>query len=84
MKRLVILAAALAASAGFAQPPASPPAAGATDSHDPNEKVCQRVQALGSRLTAGRVCMTRSQWEERRRADREDAERAQTRRIVPR
>jgi hypothetical protein len=84
MKSSIILAAGLAASAGFAQPPASPPDAAATDSHNPNEMVCRRVQALGSRLTAGRMCMTRQQWEERRQADREDAERAQTRRIVPR
>ena len=61
MKRLLILAAALAASAGLAQPPASPPAT--PDSHDPNEMVCQRVQMLGSRLNTGRMCMTRQQWE---------------------
>jgi predicted secreted protein len=84
MKRFVVLAAGLAASAGFAQPPASAPAATQADSYDPNEMICRRVQALGSRLNAGRVCMTRQQWEQRRQADREDAERAQTRRIVPR
>ena len=80
MKRFVILAAGLAATAGFAQPPASAPPAATPDSHDPNEMICQRIQALGSRLTAGRMCMTRAQWEQRRQADRTDAERAQTRR----
>jgi hypothetical protein len=79
MKRFVILAAGLAASAGLAQPPAATPPAPA-DSHDPNEMICQRIQALGSRLNAGRMCMTRAQWEQRRQADRMDAERAQTRR----
>ena len=82
MKRLLILAAALAAASGLAQPPASPPAT--PNNHDPNEMICQRVQMLGSRLNAGRMCMTRQQWDDRRRADREGAERAQTNRIVPR
>ncbi|HMG46584.1 MAG TPA: hypothetical protein VK614_03890 [Allosphingosinicella sp.] len=82
MKRFVFLAAGLAASAGFAQPAASPPAT--PDDHDPNEMVCQRVQMLGSRLNAARMCMTRQQWDQRRQADRRDAERAQTNRIVPR
>jgi hypothetical protein len=84
MKSPIILAAGLVASAGLAQPPATPPDAAAPDSHDPNEMICQRVQALGSRLTAGRVCMTRLQWEQRRQADRMDAERAQTRRVIAR
>ena len=82
MKRFIILAAALAAPAGLAQPPANPPAT--PDSHDPNEMICQRVQMLGSRLNTGRMCMTRAQWDQRRREDREGAERAQTNRIVPR
>ena len=84
MKRFVLLAAGLAASAGIAQPPAGPPNANAPDGHDPNEVICQRVRMLGSRLNSGRMCMTRQQWDERRRADRMDAERMQTNRVVPR
>ncbi|HEV2817974.1 MAG TPA: hypothetical protein VGW40_12225 [Allosphingosinicella sp.] len=84
MKRFVILAAGLVASAGFTQPPASPSSTDAPDSHDPNELICQRMLMPGSRLNAGRVCMTRQQWEQRRQADRMDAERAQTRRVIAR
>jgi len=84
MKRFLILAAGLAATAGFSQPPASAPTAATPDSHDPNEMICQRMLMPGSRLNAGRVCMTRLQWEQRRQADRMDAERAQTRRVIAR
>jgi hypothetical protein len=43
----------------------------------PGEKVCERVEKTGSRLGAGKVCMTAEQWYEVRREDREDLERAQ-------
>lgn len=45
---------------------------------DPNEVVCEKQQETGSRLGSERVCMTRSQWAEQRRLDRQDIERAQT------
>lgn len=82
MNKLVILATGLAASAGFAQPPASAPAANAGESHDPNEMICRRVQMLGSRLNAARMCMTRAQWDLQQRTDRMEIERAQTRRVI--
>jgi hypothetical protein len=45
---------------------------------DPNQIVCEKVEETGSRLSAKRVCMTRSQWAEQRRLDRQDVDRAQT------
>lgn len=45
---------------------------------DPNEVVCEKQQDTGSRLAAHRVCMTRSQWAEQRRLDRQDVDKAQT------
>ena len=45
---------------------------------DPNEKVCQVVTPVGSRLNTKKVCATRAEWEEKRRQDREATERAQT------
>ena len=45
---------------------------------DPNEVVCEKQQETGSRLASERVCMTRSQWAEQRRLDRQDIEKAQT------
>ena len=44
---------------------------------DPNEVVCEKQQDTGSRLAAHRICMTRSQWAEQRRLDRQDVEKAQ-------
>lgn len=81
MKAYLALALGLTVSAGLAQ---TPGAGGAASPHDPNERICQRVQVLGSRLNNQRVCMTRAQWEERRAQDRRDAEKAQTTRILPR
>jgi hypothetical protein len=44
---------------------------------DPTQVVCEKVEKLGTRLGTSRVCMTRAQWAERRRLDREEVERAQ-------
>lgn len=38
---------------------------------DPNQKICETETVVGSRLGAKKVCLTRSQWAERRKADRE-------------
>lgn len=45
---------------------------------DPNEKVCQVITPVGSRLATKKVCATRAEWEEKKRQDREATERAQT------
>lgn len=51
---------------------------GAVKGPDPNEIVCEKVEVLGSRLDTKRVCMSRAQWAQRRRSDREEVEKAQT------
>jgi hypothetical protein len=56
---------------GFAQAPASSAAS------DPNEKICENIVSIGSRLAKKRVCATRAEWEERRRLDRQAVEQAQ-------
>jgi hypothetical protein len=45
---------------------------------DPNEMVCEKQKALGSRLAVRKVCMTRSEWARARQEDREAVEKAQT------
>ncbi len=70
----------LAATALYAF--AAPAAAQSGDSSsrkkgDPNEVVCEKQEVLGSRLAVKRVCMTRAQWSEQRRADRSLVERSQ-------
>jgi len=44
---------------------------------DPNRKICEKVEKIGSRLSVVRVCMTAQQWEEQKRSQREDFERVQ-------
>ncbi|HEV2818185.1 MAG TPA: hypothetical protein VGW40_13310 [Allosphingosinicella sp.] len=85
MKRLILVATMLAASAAFAQPPArhSAPDAGANAGLDMSEMVCRSQSTVGSRLTRQRVCATRQQWLEQSRADRLYTEKAQTNRIWP-
>jgi predicted alpha/beta hydrolase family esterase len=44
---------------------------------DPNERVCEDVVVVGSRLAKKRFCGTRAEWEARKKADREVVEDAQ-------
>jgi hypothetical protein len=47
---------------------------------DPNQIICERVEAIGSRLGAKRTCMSRAQWAEQRARNRETLESAQQQR----
>ena len=44
---------------------------------DPNERVCETLTIVGSRLATKRVCATRAEWAESRKQDREETEKAQ-------
>ena len=50
------------------------------NARDPNEIVCERQEEIGSRLGGQRVCKTRAQWAEERRAARQDIDKAQMQR----
>jgi invasion protein IalB len=80
-----LAAAALAATAALAQasqePQPSVPTGGANDGHDANQLICRSQATVGSRLARQRVCATRQQWLDQRRADRGLAEKAQTSRV---
>jgi hypothetical protein len=61
---------------------ATPPAlaqaqARASSGYDPNERVCESIPVVGSRLAKKKVCATRAEWEEKRRLDREAIDQAQ-------
>ena len=49
-----------------------------SQTYNPDEKVCEDVTMLGSRLVKKRACTTRAQWEEKRRMQRGEIDRAQT------
>jgi hypothetical protein len=53
---------------------------GAVKGRNATEIVCEKVEVMGTRLGSNRVCMTRAEWAQRRRTDREEVERAQTQR----
>ena len=57
----------------------APTAAG----EDPNEKVCENITMVGSRLSKKRVCATRAEWADRKLQDRQAVERAQTSPCMP-
>ena len=76
LKPLIIAALAItAASPAFGETATS---SNVTDkSKDPNRKICEKVEKIGSRLSVVRVCMTARQWEEQKREHRENFERVQ-------
>ncbi len=45
--------------------------------NDPNAKICETVSQLGSRLSKKKICATRAEWAEMKRADREVVDQAQ-------
>jgi invasion protein IalB len=82
---LAVACAVLSPGAALAQPaqegmPDANPAATAGKSFNPNEVVCEKQEETGSRLAVRRVCMTRSQWADRKSQDRQEIERVQTQR----
>ena len=64
---VVVLALAAAAPAETVGVPAA-------NTADSNEKICENMAQIGSRLAKRRVCATRAEWAERRLQDRRDAE----------
>jgi hypothetical protein len=75
-----VMIAALALAAAF--PSVTPAAAADHRKLDPNETVCERETIVGSRLATRRTCMTRAQWAEQNRLERQAVEQSQTRLCV--
>lgn len=44
---------------------------------DPNERICETITPIGTRLATKKFCGTRAEWADRKRQDREVLERAQ-------
>jgi len=75
MKKLVFIGGLLISTAAAAQAPSNSEAAAGPD---PNQRVCRNMGETGSRLSRSRVCLTRAEWEARRREARDTVQRAQT------
>lgn len=67
----------LAVAMTIAATPPAPAQTQARAGYDPNEKVCESIPVIGSRLARKRVCASRAEWEEKKRLDREAVEQAQ-------
>ena len=50
---------------------------------DPNRMICEKQEIVGSRLGTKRVCMTASEWEAKRRDERQMIDRSQTQQRGP-
>jgi hypothetical protein len=68
----LVIAVAVAAAAQLAAEPTAKPKKG-----DPDEVVCEKITAIGSRVATKRVCATRAEWAEKRKLDKEATEQAQ-------
>lgn len=51
--------------------------------YDPNERICENIVMVGSRLATKRFCGTRAEWADRQKQDREVVEDAQRRAAAP-
>jgi hypothetical protein len=79
MLKLVTLAAValIGATSVSAQSTSLATAKPAETAKDPDKLICERVEQIGTRLGARRVCMTAAQWAEERRVQREATEAVQ-------
>ena len=48
-----------------------------TNLGDPNERICETIKPIGSRLATKRICATRAEWAVRKAEDKQALERAQ-------
>ena len=77
LKRSVAVAIAVATALPAPAYAAGQAAAPNTTTGDPNEKICQNIVPVGSRLAKKRICATRAEWNERNRLDRQAVDQAQ-------
>lgn len=76
-KFMFLLASAALALPAAAQTTSIESSTAPAKSKDPNRKICEKVERIGSRLATSVVCMTAAEWEELRRNHRHDTERVQ-------
>jgi hypothetical protein len=78
--RLTVCASLTAASLWVpvnAAEPTEPAAVSGKQTADPNERICETITMLGSRINKKRFCGTKAEWEQKRLLDRQEVERAQ-------
>lgn len=68
---------AAAALSWLSAPSLAQEAAKPSTHRDPNERICEKITPVGSRLATKRYCATRAEWEDKKRQDREATDRMQ-------
>ena len=76
---LLLLTSGVPALADPASGTASAPTTKTTE-NDQTKVVCRRVESIGTRLGAKRVCRSKGEWDAEQAANRQDLERSQTQR----
>jgi len=79
VRSLMVASALMISSMASAQTAPAPPANAnpGTNTPDPNEKICQNITMIGSRIATKRFCGTRAEWAERKQQDRDALDAAQ-------
>ena len=73
-KSIAFIAGAALALPALAQAPATASNNGEDKAKDPNRKICERVEKIGSRLNFITVCMTAREWKDLRDNHRQHTE----------
>lgn len=76
-KRMMIVSLSLLTAMPTVAHAQTPPAQAPSNAYDPNERICESIPVIGSRLAKKKVCATRAQWEEQKRLDRQAIDQAQ-------
>ena len=50
---------------------------------DPNQKICEDLTMVGSRLATKRICATRAEWAAKKQQDKDEVDRIQRNLCVP-
>lgn len=50
---------------------------------DPNQKICEDITMVGSRIATKRICATRAEWAAQRQRDKEEVDRIQRSPCMP-
>ncbi len=77
MRHASQFAAALIFAVSTFSAPATVQAAAGAQARDPNEKVCETVSQIGSRLAQKKVCATRAEWTVMRKDQKDTVEQIQ-------
>ena len=74
---------------GFGVAPALADPATPIESHklrppaDPNQKICEDITMVGSRIATKRICATRDEWAAKKRQDKDEVDRIQRSPCMP-